>query len=95
MSPSKQTLSCRLGPGWVPLSSLIDLSRSPARRTFWSTGKRYRLSDPQGEFEVLSAGDASEASFAQFRQANSTEKVVRIESKPPNSLKTDWPCAPR
>ena len=95
MSPSKQTLSCRLGPVWVPLSSLIDLSRSPARRTFWSTCKRYRLSDPQGEFEVLSAGDASEASFAQFRQVNSTEKVVRIESKPPNSLKTDWPCAPR
>ena len=41
------------------------MSTSPARRPFWSTGKRYRFDDPQGKFGVLYAGDSIETSFAE------------------------------
>lgn len=52
-------------PVLVPMASLVRMSTSPARRPFWSTGKRYRFDDPQGKFGVLHAGDSIETSFAE------------------------------
>ncbi len=63
--PSKETLQRRLVPVFVPVISLVRMSRSPAGEPFWSKAKRYRFDDPQGRFGVLYAGDSIETSFAE------------------------------
>jgi hypothetical protein len=52
-------------PVHVPVTTLVRMSRSPAREPFWSKAKRYRFDDPQGRFGVLYAGDSIETSFAE------------------------------
>ena len=49
----------------VRVSSLVRMSRSPAKEPFWSKAKRYRFDDPKGLFGVLYAGDSIETSFAE------------------------------
>jgi hypothetical protein len=49
----------------VPVTSLVRMSKRPAREPFWSQSKRYRFDDPQGRFGVLYAGDSIETSFAE------------------------------
>jgi len=63
--PSKETLQRRLVPVFVPVASLVRMSRSPAGEPFWSKARRYRFDDPNGRFGVLYAGDSIETSFAE------------------------------
>src|ERR1035438_2340935 len=63
--PSKEFLQGRLVPVSVPVTSLVRMSKRPAREPFWSQSKRYRFDDPQGRFGVLYAGDSIETSFAE------------------------------